>query len=83
VRNPYVQCITFLDLAMRYQVLLYFTGLLIPATSQKSMGPDGIHPRVLRDLAKPLSTINTPGLQGRIASVTPSARKSGRRILSA
>jgi len=57
-----------------------------------SMGPDGIHPRVMRELVeeldKPLSIINQqPWLTGedpddwRIASVTPIYKKARRRIL--
>jgi len=60
--------------------------LLCHLDTYKSMGPDGIHPRVLRqlmeELAKPLSTIYQqswlPGVvpdDWRIASVTPICKK--------
>jgi len=67
--------------------------MLCHLDTHKSMGPDGIHPRVLRELgeelAKPLSIIyqqfcptgEVPE-DWRIAKVTPILRKScGRRIL--
>jgi len=67
-------------------------NLLCHLDTYKSMGPDGIHPRVLRDLAKelakPLSIIYQQSwLRGevpdywRIASVVPSTRRAIRRIL--
>jgi len=61
------------------------------STQERCMGPDRIHPRVLRELAeelaKPLSIIyqrswltgEVPG-DWRITSVTPSTRRAGRRI---
>jgi len=67
-------------------------NLLCHLDSYKSMGPDGIHPRVLRELAeeltKTLSIIYQKSwLTGevpddwRIANVTPNYKKGGRRIL--
>ncbi|PKU42713.1 rna-directed dna polymerase from mobile element jockey-like [Limosa lapponica baueri] len=64
--------------------------LIMHLDTQKSMGPDEIHPRVLRDLAgqltKPPSIIykqswSTGGVPDdwRVANVTPSTRRAGRR----
>ncbi|RMC19594.1 hypothetical protein DUI87_03153 [Hirundo rustica rustica] len=57
----------------------------------KSMGPDGIHPRVMRELAdelaKPLSIYHQSWLTGevpddwKLANVTPFTKRVQRRIL--
>ena len=67
------------------------SDLLHHLDTHKSMGPDRIHPRVLRELAevltKPLSIIYQQSwltgevpVDWRLAKVTPSTRRDRRRI---